>query len=117
VSPSAQIFPGVVVMARACAGPLSVLRDYCIVNTGTIVEHDNSIGIAAHLAPGVALGGSVTIGDRTLVGIGSSIRPGVKVGQDVVIGAGSAVIADVADGSVVGGTPARRLRRLEHRDE
>lgn len=117
VSPSAQIRPGAVVMAHACVGPLAVLGDFCIVNTAAIVEHDDRIGIAAHVAPGVALGGSVTIGNRALVGIGSSVRPGVSVGQDVVIGAGSAVVSDFPDGVTVGGTPARLLRPAEKRDD
>jgi UDP-perosamine 4-acetyltransferase len=117
VSPSAQIRPGVVVMAHACVGPLAVLGDFCIVNTAAIIEHDNNIGVAAHVAPGVALGGSVTIGDRTLIGIGSSVRPNVSVGQDVVIGAGSSVISNFPDKATVGGTPARVLRSAEKRDD
>jgi UDP-perosamine 4-acetyltransferase len=116
ISPSAQIQAGVVVMAHACVGPLAVLGDFSIVNTAAIVEHDNSIGIAAHIAPGVVLGGSVTIGNRTLIGIGSSVRPGVSVGQDVVVGAGSAVVTNVPNAVTVVGSPARVLRSAEKRD-
>ena len=36
---------------------------------------------------------------------------GIRIGADAVVGAGSAVVADVADGAVVGGAPARALSR------
>ena len=114
ISPSARIEEGAVVMARACVGPLAVVGAMTIINTGAIVEHDNEIGRAAHIAPGVALAGTVTVGDRALVGVGSAVRPGVSIGADAVVGVGSAVIGDVAPGAVVGGAPARPLRSMAH---
>ena len=81
--------------------------ELAVVNTGAVVDHDNDIGPAAHVAPGVALAGNVRVGARALVGVGSAVRPGIRIGADAVVGAGSAVVADVADGAVVGGAPAR----------
>jgi UDP-perosamine 4-acetyltransferase len=111
VSPSASLGPGVVVMARAVVGTETRVGMLAIVNTGAIIDHDNHIGDAAHIAPGCALAGSIQIGDRVLVGVGSAVRPGIRIGHDAVIGAGSAVVTDVLDGTVVGGAPARPLRR------
>ena len=60
-------------------------------------------------APGVALAGDVTIGTGALVGIGAAVTPGRRVGAWSTVGAGATVVADVADGTVVVGTPAREL--------
>jgi len=111
VAASAAVGAGAVVMARACIGARAEVGELAVINTGAIVEHDNRIGAAAHIAPGVALGGGVIVGERSLVGIGGAARPGVRIGADVIVGAGSAVVCDLADGSVVGGAPARPLSR------
>lgn len=110
VSPSARLGAGVVVMARAVIGTEAVVSDLAIVNTGAVLDHDNFVGIAGHVAPGCALAGNVSVGDRSLVGVGSAVRPQIRIGADVVIGAGSVVVADVPDGAIVAGAPARPLR-------
>nr|WP_255550897.1 acetyltransferase [Granulicella sp. dw_53] len=109
ISPSATIKSGTVVMARAVVGTLAQVEELAIINTGAIVEHDNHIGEAAHIAPGTALAGRVRVGERSLVGVGSAVRPGVSIGPDSIVGAGSAVVGDVPSGSIVAGTPARKL--------
>ena len=70
ISPTAVIEDGAVIMNRAVVGTRARVGPMAIINTGCIVEHDNCIGPAAHVAPGVNLAGNVRIGERTLVGIG-----------------------------------------------
>ncbi|NDV20652.1 transferase [Pseudodesulfovibrio sp. JC047] len=42
-----------------------------------------------------------------IVGANATILPGVVVGRDSLVGAGSVVVEDVAEGTVVAGNPAR----------
>lgn len=53
----------------------------------------------------------VSIGDETMVGMGAVIQPGVRIGMHCVVGANSVVTKNVPDYCVVGGVPARILKR------
>lgn len=53
----------------------------------------------------------VTIGHDVWIGHGVTITAGVKIGTGAVVGAGAVVTKDVAPYSVVGGVPAREIKR------
>lgn len=53
----------------------------------------------------------VRIGHDVWIGHGAIIMPGVTIGLGAVIGAGAVVTKDVANYTIVAGTPARPLRR------
>lgn len=55
----------------------------------------------------------VSIGSGTWIGHGAIILPGTTIGRNVVVAAGSVVRGSVEDHAVVGGSPARTLRRFE----
>jgi len=65
------------------------------------------------LSPGVkeSLKGPV-IRKRAKIGANVTILPGVTVGEDAIVGAGSVVVADVPDGKVVVGNPARVIKEV-----
>jgi len=49
------------------------------------------------------------VGSGASVGAHSVILPGVRIGRSAMVGAGSVVISDVPDGTIVCGNPARSL--------
>ena len=58
----------------------------------------------------------IWIGDDCWIGARATILPGVRIGEGSVVAAGAVVSGDVEAGSVVGGVPAKVLRRLEEEE-
>jgi acetyltransferase-like isoleucine patch superfamily enzyme len=89
------------------------LGDLCIVNTGATLDHEVSVGMGAHIAPGVAISGNVKVGDLAMMGVGSCAIQGVSVGKGAMVGAGAAVVRDIPDGALAVGVPARVRRKAD----
>lgn len=104
---------GSVVAAGALVVLDSELGKGVIINTGAQVDHDCRIGDWSHIGPGAVLAGAVVVGPGAFLGAGSVAVNGVKVGRNAKVGAGGSVINDVADGELVGGVPARPLKRMD----
>jgi acetyltransferase-like isoleucine patch superfamily enzyme len=56
---------------------------------------------------------AVMIEDNVWIGGQVSVMPGVRIGRDSVVGIHAVVFDDVPPGVIVGGNPARVIRRLE----
>lgn len=57
--------------------------------------------------------GKIKICDKAWIGVGCTILKGVTIGEGAVVGAGSVVTKNVAPWTVVGGNPAKLLKRLD----
>ncbi|WP_423409372.1 sugar O-acetyltransferase [Heyndrickxia sp. MSNUG] len=62
---------------------------------------------------GPEFGKPVVIGDNCWIGGRAVINPGVKIGNNVVVASGAVVTKDVPDDVVVGGNPARIIKKIE----
>jgi acetyltransferase-like isoleucine patch superfamily enzyme len=58
-------------------------------------------------------GKPITIGDNVWIGTGAVVVGGVSVGEGAVIAAGAVVTRDVPPATIVGGVPAKTIRRLD----
>ncbi|AVM75580.1 NeuD/PglB/VioB family sugar acetyltransferase [Magnetospirillum gryphiswaldense] len=106
----AALGAGSQILASATVQAGCVLGVGAIVNTGAVVDHDCRIGDHAHIATGAILAGAVDVGSASLIGCGAVLRQCICVGIGAVVGAGAVVVADVANGAWVVGTPARPMR-------
>jgi acetyltransferase-like isoleucine patch superfamily enzyme len=52
----------------------------------------------------------IVLGDNVWLGTGAKVLDGVTIGDDVVVGANAVVNADLPDGAIAAGVPARVLR-------
>lgn len=55
--------------------------------------------------------GNTTVGNDVWIGYGATIMPGVKIGHGAIIATKSVVTKDVVPYSIVGGNPAKEIRK------
>ena len=107
ISPSAVLGRGIAVMAGVVINAETRIDDLVIANTNCSIDHDCTIGRAAHIAPGCALAGNVTVGDRSFLGVGVCVIPEIEIGADVVLGRRQRRRARHSDRCQAIGVPAR----------
>ncbi len=109
LAPDVAVGTGTMICAGVVVNVGTRIGRNAIVNTSCSIDHHCVIEDHVHVAPGVRLGGNVTIGEGTLVGIGATVLPGVKVGARAVVGGGSVVVRDVPSGITIAGNPATAI--------
>ena len=94
ISLSSRILPGE-------RGSISIGAETLIAFKTLIYSYDPRVG---KVLP-------VKIGRRCFIGGGSMILPGVTIGDEAIVGGGAVVSSDVPSRTIVGGSPARIVRR------
>ena len=102
---------GTVVMAKAVVNTGAEIGRNVIINTSAVIEHDCIVQDCVHICPGVLLGGGVKVGIAAWVGIGAVVKEKIQIGARSIVGAGSVVINDVSELSIVYGIPAKKKKK------
>ncbi|WP_433549439.1 CatB-related O-acetyltransferase [Streptomyces sp. CA-294286] len=68
-------------------------------------------GPHADLLADLPVRGDTVVGNDVWLGNGVTVMPGVRIGHGAIVAAGSVVTSDVPDYAVVGGNPARLIRK------
>lgn len=89
------------VMEGAILQPFSTIGDNCVCWSGCVVSHESRIGDHCFLSAHSVVGGMSSIGDHTFLGINAAVRDAVRVGKNCLVGAGSLVLADLNEDSLV----------------
>ena len=123
---SALVFGVVKVGEQTWIGP-SVILDgtgggieiggFCSISAGVQIYTHDTVRWAVSGGKADRRKAAVEIGERCHLGAQSIILPGVTIGRKAVVAANSMVNRDVEEGTVVGGTPARVLGRIEGENE
>lgn len=109
VASTAILGEGVQVLAGAAVGAQARLGEAVIVNTNASVDHECVLDDGVHVGPGATLCGCIAVGRNAFIGAAATILPGLTVGASSIVGAGAVVTANVPEGAVVAGVPARAV--------
>jgi sugar O-acyltransferase (sialic acid O-acetyltransferase NeuD family) len=101
---------GSTVMPTARIGSHVALRSGCQVSHDCVIEDFVSVGLGA-----IVCGYSVVRHGAHLAP-GAIVRDRISIGRYSVVGLGAIVVADVPDGAIVVGNPARVVGRVEDSD-
>ena len=116
VSKSSIIGKGSMVMDGVIINSFSNIGNHCLVNTGSIVEHDNTFENFTSLGSAVTTGGNVVIGCRSHIGTGTIIKNDIQIKDDVVVGIGSVVIRNCESNKIYVGIPANKKKNRKKND-
>jgi len=113
ISPTAKIGWGNLIMPLVVVNAYTRILNGTILNTNCVIEHDNLIRNYAQIAPGVNLGGYVTVDKYATIGVGASVMPHLIIGEGSLVAGGSSVIKDVEPYTMVAGVPAVKKRDIK----
>ncbi|WP_283582756.1 2,3,4,5-tetrahydropyridine-2,6-dicarboxylate N-acetyltransferase [Limosilactobacillus difficilis] len=134
---NARIEPGATIRDHVLIGDNAVVMMGATINIGAEIGEGSMIDMGAilggraivgkhcHIGAGTVLAGviepasaePVRIDDNVLIGANAVVIEGVHVGEGAVVGAGAVVTKDVAPHTVVGGVPARVLKKVDTKTE
>ena len=97
-------------MANATINSGARIGKHCIINSNSVVEHDNIINDYVHVSVGAKIAGTVKIGTRTWVGVGATISNNISVCDDCMLGAGTVVVKDIIESGTYIGVPAAKIK-------
>jgi sugar O-acyltransferase (sialic acid O-acetyltransferase NeuD family) len=84
--------------------PFVEIGDNVVLWSGNHIGHHSRIADHCFVASHAVVSGHVSIGESCFVGVNATFRDGISIGPRCVIGAAAVVLADQAEGTVLGAT-------------
>jgi tetrahydrodipicolinate N-acetyltransferase len=130
---NARIEPGAIIREMVGIGDNAIIMMGAVINigasigSGTMIDMNVvvggrvKVGNMCHIGAGSVLAGvieppsaqPVVIEDEVLIGANAVILEGVRIGKGSVVAAGAVVVEDVPEYTVVAGTPARVIKKVD----
>ena len=94
-----------------------IVKDRVAIAAGVILITSSGPNLS-NIGPYVnVVDGTIEIQSDAWIGAGAIILPNVRIGEGGVVGAGAVVIKDVMPYTVVGGVPAKEIKKLKVKNE
>ncbi|MFD7521258.1 2,3,4,5-tetrahydropyridine-2,6-dicarboxylate N-acetyltransferase [Paenibacillus chitinolyticus] len=130
---NARIEPGSIIRDKVSIGNNAVIMMGAVINIGASIGEGTmidmnailggraQIGNMCHIGAGAVVAGVIeppsaqpcVVEDDVLIGANAVILEGVRIGQGSVVAAGAVVVEDVPEFTVVAGTPARVIKKVD----
>lgn len=88
------------------------IGDYCVIGPNTLITTISHPLSPSERREHIATAMAIHIGNDVMIGANCVILPGVTIGNNVIVAAGAVVTKDVPDNCVVGGIPAKVMKKL-----
>lgn len=111
VSKSVNIGCGNVILSKCFVGTNTIIKDHCIINNSSSIDHDNFFDSFSSTGPGVITGGNVKIKKFSHIGIGTSVKNNITIGKNTIISGNSFVNKDCDSNKIFGGSPVKFLKK------
>ena len=110
ISPTSKIGAGNVIMPGVVVNSEAEMKNHCVINTNSSLEHNSIMDDFSSLSAGVTTGGYLKIGKYSAIALGVTILDRTSIGENVVVGSGSLVTKDLESHGLYYGSPAKRIR-------
>lgn len=91
---------------------ISIGNNVRIAMCSRFITSSHEIG-PAELRGGTGISAPIVIEDGCWIGADVTVLPGVRIGRGSIVAAGAVVVHDVEENTLVGGVPAKTIRKLE----
>lgn len=111
---NAQIGENVFIFENNVIQHKAVISDNCILWSGNHIGHRSRISPHCYLASHIVVSGFCNIGEYCFLGVNVTVADRVNIGRDCLIGAGSIVLRDIPDDSLLqsDSTPVSKVSAL-----
>ncbi|MBN9652668.1 2,3,4,5-tetrahydropyridine-2,6-dicarboxylate N-acetyltransferase [Halobacillus litoralis] len=116
-----EIGDGAVIMLGAMINIGSVVGEGTMIDMNVVLGGRATVGKNCHIGAGAVLAGvieppsakPVVIEDGVVIGANAVVLEGVTVGEGAVVAAGAIVTEDVPANTLVAGTPAKQIKKID----
>jgi sugar O-acyltransferase (sialic acid O-acetyltransferase NeuD family) len=112
VSEKVSIGKGCIIYPGTSINYECAVNDFVVINMNCAIGHNCSVGSFSSLAPGVNFSGFTRVGKCVEVGIGVTTIQNVVIHDNAILGGQAMILKEVLSGDIVGGIPARSLKKL-----